>query len=618
MGEAVAWDWGGIRGVSAGGSMGGPVVQGPPMTPRQPPADPGKRRKKRKKDKKQKPPPRTPSPPKDVSPETPPPLPLLSEGLLGSDEGEQEDPRDYCKGGYYPVRIGDLFNGCYHVVRKLGWGHFSTVWLCWDIRRKRFVALKVVKSAPQYTETALDEIKLLKCVRDSDPSDPKRENIVQLIDDFKISGVNGVHVCMVLEVLGHQLLRWIIKSNYQGLPLPCVKSIVRQVLEGLDYLHTKCKIIHTDIKPENVLLRVGEPFVRQLAAEAARWARGASPPQSAVSSVPQDGPVSVSPLRTPPRTRLHPRTAPPAGAPLPRPAAAAAAAAAAPEPPPGPAPAGPGAAAGERGVPGGSRRHPRWTSTEGAAPPAAHPPRGCTPCGPAAPAMGSRGAPPPQGRAPPGAPPAPALPLTPSSPPPPAPSSRGALGGPPAPLGWGLPGGQENPLDPRCAPRLRVKIADLGNGCWVHRHFTEDIQTRQYRALEVLLGAGYGPPADIWSTACMAFELATGDYLFEPHSGEDYSRDEDHIAHVIELLGEIPRHVALGGRYSREFFNRRGELRHIRHLRPWGLRAVLQEKYEWPRGAAAAFARFLRPMLAFEPARRATAAQCLRHPWLRP
>uniref|UniRef100_A0A674HKX8 non-specific serine/threonine protein kinase n=1 Tax=Taeniopygia guttata TaxID=59729 RepID=A0A674HKX8_TAEGU len=184
---------------------------------------------------------------------------------------------------------------------------------------------------------------------------------------------------------------------------------------------------------------------------------------------------------------------------------------------------------------------------------------------------------------------------------------------------WGdLGGNLGNPLDPRAAPRLRVKIADLGNGCWVHRHFTEDIQTRQYRALEVLLGAGTAPPPTSGSTACMAFELATGDYLFEPHSGEEYSRDEDHIAHVIELLGEIPRHVALGGRYSREFFNRRGELRHIRHLRPWGLRAVLQEKYEWPRGPAAAFAHFLRPMLAFEPARRATARQCLQHPWLRP
>ena len=31
----------------------------------------------------------------------------------------------------------------------------------------------------------------------------------------------------------------------------------------------------------------------------------------------------------------------------------------------------------------------------------------------------------------------------------------------------------------------------------------------------------------------MAFELATGDYLFEPHSGDDYSRDEDHLAHII-------------------------------------------------------------------------------------
>jgi len=36
-------------------------------------------------------------------------------------------------GGYHPVKIGDLYNGKYHVIRKLGWGHFSTVWLCWDL-----------------------------------------------------------------------------------------------------------------------------------------------------------------------------------------------------------------------------------------------------------------------------------------------------------------------------------------------------------------------------------------------------------------------------------------------------------------------------------------------------
>jgi len=113
------------------------------------------------------------------------------EEILGSDDDEQEDPKDYVKGGYHPVKIGDLFHNRYHVVRKLGWGHFSTVWLCWDLTDKKFVALKVVKSAAHYTETALDEIKLLKCVRQSDEKDPFREKCVQLLDDFKISGVNG-------------------------------------------------------------------------------------------------------------------------------------------------------------------------------------------------------------------------------------------------------------------------------------------------------------------------------------------------------------------------------------------------------------------------------------------
>lgn len=56
---------------------------------------------------------------------------------LGPRGQKVDAPMDYwllSPGGYYPVKIGDLFNGRYHVVRKLGWGHFSTVWLCWDIQ----------------------------------------------------------------------------------------------------------------------------------------------------------------------------------------------------------------------------------------------------------------------------------------------------------------------------------------------------------------------------------------------------------------------------------------------------------------------------------------------------
>lgn len=53
-----------------------------------------------------------------------------------------------------------------------------------------------------------------------------------------------------------------------------------QVLHGLDYLHTKCKIIHTDIKPENILLCVGDTYIRRLATEATEWQQSGAPPPS--------------------------------------------------------------------------------------------------------------------------------------------------------------------------------------------------------------------------------------------------------------------------------------------------------------------------------------------------
>ena len=96
--------------------------------------------------------------------------------------------------------VGEVYQDRYCVVRKLGWGHFSTVWLCWDSVSSSFVAMKVVKSARHYTETAIDEIKLLKTVRSTDPEDDFCHKTVQLLDDFMVSGPHGIHVCMVFEV----------------------------------------------------------------------------------------------------------------------------------------------------------------------------------------------------------------------------------------------------------------------------------------------------------------------------------------------------------------------------------------------------------------------------------
>ncbi|XP_065097799.1 SRSF protein kinase 1b isoform X4 [Paramisgurnus dabryanus] len=543
------------------------------------------------------------------------------EEILGSDDEEQEDPNDYCKGGYHHVRIGDLFHGRYHVIRKLGWGHFSTVWLAWDIQGKRFVAMKVVKSAEHYTETALDEIKLLRAVRNTDQNDPSREKVVQLLDDFKISGMNGSHVCMVFEVLGHHLLKWIIKSNYQGLPLPCVKSIIRQVLQGLDYLHTKCKIIHTDIKPENILMDVNEAYVRRLAAEATEWQKSGAPPPSgsAVSTAP--APKQMAKMSKNKKKKMKKKQKRQAellekrileieGL--------------------------------EKGPEGGEDEEEEEMETPDSTPSVPNSQTlhdittedtldgvsdGWTRHGDVVNGHGPESEEQTQRVHEQTKDDAPANPYDSSAersePVNPYPACNGTEEEEPRPPSPAAADAKiaagnllVNPLDPQNADKMQVKIADLGNACWVHKHFTDDIQTRQYRSLEVLIGAGYSTPADIWSTACMAFELATGDYLFEPHSGEDYSRDEDHIALIIELLGKIPRKLVTNGKYAKEFFTKKGDLRHITKLKPWGLMDVLVEKYEWSREEAQNFADFLLPMLDLVPEKRATAAECLRHSWI--
>lgn len=169
-----------------------------------------------------------------------------------SDDEEQES--DYRKGGYHPVYIGETFKeGRYTVLHKLGWGHFSTVWLVADELKGGQAALKIVKSADHYTAAAKDEVEILSHIAEKDPYNS--HHCCRMTDTFDHRGPHGKHICMVFEVLGDNLLSLIRHYDHEGIPIDIVKKLTREILEGLDFLHRTCGVIHTDLKPENVMLK---------------------------------------------------------------------------------------------------------------------------------------------------------------------------------------------------------------------------------------------------------------------------------------------------------------------------------------------------------------------------
>mmetsp|Transcript_23361 Transcript_23361/g.75951 ORF Transcript_23361/g.75951 Transcript_23361/m.75951 type:complete len:535 (-) Transcript_23361:1560-3164(-) len=377
-----------------------------------------------------------------------------SEGAEELSEGEEHQEA--------PFKVGDVLNKRISILGVLGSGAFGTVYIAWDKQTDAHLAVKVQRAGKKHVQVAQDEILLLSAVkRGSETLSKGSDCVVQIVGAFGIPSPHGRQICLALELLGPSLLDLIIDHSYAGCPIPMVASVMRDVLAGLDYLHSGCNIVHTDVKPENVLLR--------LPSSPADW----------------------------------------------------------------------------------------WTENR-------------------------------EDEAPDG--------------------SASKLR-----KGWA-----EQMKGP-----VRAKLVDLGNSCFANRPFTQDIQTIEYRCPEVILGAGFSTSADIWSAACIGFELLTGEYLFDPQVGRDnsgeilYEKEDDLLALHQELLGTMPPHLALRGTRSPQFMDEEGKLKRIKSLKFWALEDVLVEKYGMDREEANEVSSFFLPMLRFDPKERSTAAEMLEHPWLK-
>lgn len=160
---------------------------------------------------------------------------------------------------------------------------------------------------------------------------------------------------------------------------------------------------------------------------------------------------------------------------------------------------------------------------------------------------------------------------------------------------------------------INCKICDLGNGCWTHYHFVPKIQTRQYRAPEVILGIDYDASTDLWSYACMVFELITGDFLFNPRPSENqYKKNDDHLALFMEMLGPMPKKLAMSGNMFDHYFDRNPRtgkyfFRRIHDFKTINLERLLLYRYLLKPKEARVLADFLTRILKWDPKDRPTA-----------
>ena len=550
-------------------------------------------------------------------------------------------------------------------MQKLGYGHFSTAWLALDTKFGNYVAIKIQKAAQQYIDAAYDEVEILqelanhnfepswlKSLKEYYKNEPEKlkeietvehTKIVQLLNSFIYHGQNGRHFCMVFEIVGVTLLELIKRYNYKGIPLPFIRIITKQILIGLDFLHRICHIIHTDLKPENVLVCLTNEELKtiietghleiekidkkkkknnynkvdesqsdlnstmsktgltgkQLRRKRNKFKKkqikkfekmGLNPKEVAKkvkevmikkeSSIKKDDDLidenaniedyDIDELIERPRISSIPKINLNAKF---------------------------------------DNENEEDEEEE-------------TFC-------------------------------------------NNNFGDNKKEYDINLKEYSRNlqtyikekkriihddnyrknmiiqnemlskaksevekskilkqlkekfsRRGPEISPSIEVKICDVGNACWFNHHFSTIIQTRQYRSPEVLLGINYNESSDIWSLACMIFELATGDFLFEPRKGETYSKNDDHLAQIIELVGKMPKNFALSGDYSLKYFNKKGKLRRIKNLTYYPLVTVLTEKYHFKEKEAKALSDFIMPMLEYYPNKRATARELLRHPWL--
>ena len=146
-----------------------------------------------------------------------------------------ESLEKYKPGGYHPIMIGDILHSRYRIVDKLGFGGYSTVWLARDTCLERYVAVKV-----GVADSSLRETNILRALSaplpSASPAYPGHSSIPLPLDEFKLNGPNGTHLCYTMTPARCNLRE---VSFSRLFPLEVARALSGGLTLAIAYMHSR-------------------------------------------------------------------------------------------------------------------------------------------------------------------------------------------------------------------------------------------------------------------------------------------------------------------------------------------------------------------------------------------
>lgn len=384
-----------------------------------------------------------------------------------SDNDSSDYPDEELGDEYY----GMILDHRYILLHKIGTGGFASVWLSYymnDPKKQYYYAIKIQN--PEYYDEGKIEVDAFNKI-----SNIQSEYLINMIEHFEFKPLENkiIAICMVFELMACSLYQLIRRGKYKkGLPSDIVYNISLQIIEGVKDIHNKLNLIHTDIKPENILIKGYEKNIKQLINEIDKYNlsnmyKEILDNEKRNCSLSLKKRKNVKKLREIVNNKMKDQVI----------------------------------------LLVDKIKHNLKNESDSES-------------------------------------------------------------------------DSEKELEDDNINNIKVVISDFGSIVDLNDYDKKaEIQTRYYRAPEIILKCGFNEKCDLWSLGCTIYEILTGDILFDPEKDDKYSIDFHHVYWFYEICGDIPKCMIEKSERRKEFFNKNGKFL-VNRPETWNIRQVIKEEKE--------------------------------------